>query len=152
MPALILKKTDVANPYFLQLIKKLDIDLAEKDGDEAPFFAALNTQDAIHHVLVAYQNNEPVGCGAFKIYDTETVEIKRMFVEPKMRGMGIATNILNELQAWAQSLTYSSCILETGIKMKAAIALYQANGFQVIANYGPYVHVATSICFKRAIN
>lgn len=122
-------KTNSSNPDFQNLIKKLDIYLAEQDGDDAPFFAALNTVDAIQHVLVAYINGKAVGCGAFKKQDESTIEIKRMFVDVSSRNLGVASSILNDLQLWAKQLNYTHCILETGKKMTEAINLL----FQITA-------------------
>jgi putative acetyltransferase len=144
-------RTDSSNTDFQNLIKKLDIYLAEKDGDDAPFFAALNTVDTIQHVLVAYVNDTAVGCGAIKKYDENTIEIKRMFVDVTARNKGVASGILNELQLWAKELNFTSCILETGKKMTEAINLYKKEGFSIISNYGPYVNVTESTCFQKNI-
>jgi len=48
-----------------------------------------------------------------------------MFVAAALRGRGIASTVLAELERWAQELGYKSCILETGIRQTAAIALYK---------------------------
>lgn len=144
-------KTNSSNPDFQNLIKKLDIYLAEQDGDDAPFFAALNTVDAIQHVLVAYINGKAVGCGAFKKQDESTIEIKRMFVDVSSRNLGVASSILNDLQLWAKQLNYTHCILETGKKMTEAINLYKKEGFTNIPNYGPYIGVEESVCFSKKI-
>jgi len=151
MPSIQIIKTNASDADFQKLIKKLDIDLAEKDGEDAPFFAALNTVNAIQHVLVAYINNTAVGCGAIKKYDENTVEIKRMFVDLAARKQGVASRILNDLQLWAKELNYSHCILETGKKMTEAINLYKKEGFTIIPNYGPYVAVEESVCFSKKI-
>ena len=85
-------RTDSTNLDFQELVKELDIDLAIRDGEEHSFFAQFNKIDLIKHVVVAYINNEAVGCGAIKHYEDNTMEIKRMFVKPNNRGKGIATN------------------------------------------------------------
>lgn len=149
MDSIKLVRTNSTNPDFQSLISKLDIYLAEKDGDEAPFFAALNTVTMIKHVIVAYDADMAVGCGAIKKYDENLIEVKRMFVEPSQRNKGIAQAILNELQIWSKELDYNTCILETGKKMTEAISLYKKEGFQLISNYGPYKNVEESVCFKK---
>lgn len=105
----------------------------------------------IKHVVVAYQNNEAVGCGAIKHYDESTMEVKRMFVPTEMREHGIASKVLHELELWAAELGYSRCILETGIKQPEAIKLYQKNNYNRIANYGQYAGVAASVCFEKVL-
>lgn len=144
-------RTNSSNTDFLELIKKLDLYLAENDGDEAPFFAKLNTLQAIQHVIVVYKNDIAIGCGAIKKYDEQTIEIKRMFVHPEYRNQGVAIQILNELELWAKELHFSNCILETSKKMTEAVNLYTKYGFSVIPNYGPYINVPDSICFQKNV-
>src|SRR5262245_33591197 len=109
-----LKRTTSDDPDFRGLVSMLDADLAHRDGKDAPFFAQYNKIDSIKHVVVAYYKNEPAGCGAFKHYENDTVEVKRMYVEPGCRGNGIARAVLAELEMWAGELGFNSCILETG--------------------------------------
>lgn len=76
-------------------------------------------------MIVAYENNHAVSCGAIKAFDVTTMEAKRMYTLPDNRGKGIATQILIELEKWAKELGYKKCILETGKKQPDAIQLYQ---------------------------
>lgn len=144
-------RTTSANKDFLHLVAYLDADLAVRDGDEHAFHAQYNKTDAIKHVLVAYHNKTAVGCGAFKHYDTQTAEIKRMYVSPECRGRGIATALLSQLEEWVRELSYTHCILETGERYPEAIALYQKNGYTRIPNYGQYAAVKSSRCFKKEL-
>ncbi len=144
-------RTDSTNLDFQELVKELDIDLAIRDGEEHSFFAQFNKIDLIKHVVVAYINNEAVGCGAIKHYEDNTMEIKRMFVKPNNRGKGIATNVLKELENWTNELNYEKCILETGIKQPEAIALYKKNNYNQISNYGQYAEVESSVCFEKIV-
>ncbi len=139
------------NPDFQELVKHLDAELRVRDGDEHAFYSQFNKIDAIRHAVVAYINNQAVGCGAIKSYDTETVEIKRMFVPPVRRGQGIASQILTDLEEWATELGFKKCILETGYKQPEAIALYTKNGYRAIPNYGQYQNVKNSVCFGKVI-
>jgi putative acetyltransferase len=102
-------------------------------------------------VVIAYDGNVPVGCGAIKEYATGTMEVKRMYVLPEQRGKGIASLVLKELEEWTKGLGYTRCILETGYKQPEAIQLYKKNAYIVILNYGQYAGVESSICFERAL-
>ncbi len=144
-------RTTSENPDYQQLVVLLDAVLKVLDGEEHDFYAQYNKSDTIKNVVVLYENNQPLGCGAFKFYQNKTVEIKRMFVLPEQRGKGIAHQILNELEKWARELGYSDCILETGNKQVEAIGLYQNAGYTIIPNYGQYQGVANSICMKKSI-
>lgn len=144
-------RTDSSNTDFIELIKYLDAYLAEKDGKDHAFYAQYNKVDRIKHIVVAYQNNKPIACGAIKEYTPDTMEVKRMYTSPQSRGQGIATNILTELEQWAAELGYKNCVLETGNKQTEAIELYKKNGYQIIPNYGQYAGVENSLCFEKEL-
>ena len=144
-------RTNSDNPDFTKLVALLDRDLAIRDGDDHAFYAQFNKTNHIRHVVVAYENEEAVGCGAFKEYETDVVEIKRMFVQPQHRGKGIAGLILTELENWAKELQNTSCVLETGKKQPEAIRLYQKSGYAIIPNYGQYAGIDNSVCMKKEI-
>src|SRR5215207_4791310 len=116
-------RTDSENADFQALVKLLDADLAIRDGDMHGYYAQYNKIDAIKNAVVAYLDERAVGCGAFKQFEAESVEIKRMFVLPENRGHGIAVEILKELESWAAELNFKSAILETGKKQPEAIRL-----------------------------
>ena len=145
-------RTESDNADFVKLVKELDADLAIRDGDEHPFYAQFNKIDKIKYVVVAYENDNPVGCGAIKEYAPNTMEIKRMYTSQGKRGKGIASKVLTELEIWAAELSFEKCILETGIKQPEAIVLYKKNGYQLIPNYGQYAGVENSVCFMKYTN
>ena len=144
-------RTNSDDPDFIKLVKELDDFLAELDGEEHAFYNQLNKIDRLKHVIVAYENNKPVGCGAIREFSTEKMEVKRMYTLPGYRGLGIATTILNELEAWASELSYTKCVLETGKRQPEAIQLYKRNGYKIIPNYGKYADVENSVCFEKEI-
>lgn len=144
-------RTDSTHPDFIELVKLLDADLARRDGEEHAFYAQFNTIDRIKHAVVAYENEQPTACGAIREYDSDTVEIKRMYTLPRWRGKGLATFVLVGLERWAAELSYKRCVLETGKKQPEAIELYKKNGYVVIPNYGQYAGVENSVCFEKRI-
>ena len=146
-----LVRTDSDNPDFQALVVLLDRYLAEIDGDEHAFYAPLNQIDYLDTVVVAYLGGEPVGCGAFRAYAAEAVEIKRMFVQPAHRGQGVAQAVLGELEKWAGELGYASGVLETGKRQPEAIRLYERSGYGHIPNYGQYVGIDNSVCMQKAL-
>ncbi len=144
-------RTNSDNPDFQKLVVALDAYLRILDGDDHLFYAQLNKTDSIKHVIVVYQNGEPIGCGAIRHYSEDTVEVKRMYVLENQRGKGIASTILNELENWAKELSYKKCILETGKKQVEAIKLYHKAGYIVIENYGQYKNMESSVCFEKIL-
>lgn len=146
-----LTRTNSENTDFIELVRHLDADLAERDGSEHAFYAQFNKIAKIKHVVVAYEDGTPIGCGAIKEYETGTMEVKRMYTTPASRGKGIASRVLSELENWAAEMSCQKCVLETGIKQPEAIALYKKNGYQIIPNYGQYIGVDNSLCFEKLL-
>lgn len=145
-----LLKTNSNHPDFQKLTQLFDEYLVEIDGDEKDFFAQYN-QIYIDSVIVCYEDEIAVGCGAFKEYEPTVAEIKRMFVLPEKRGKGIASTVLNALEIWAKENGFQHAILETSNQLTNAISLYQKSGYEVIPNYGQYIDVESSVCMKKIL-
>jgi putative acetyltransferase len=148
---LFFQKTTSQNTDFQLLVNQLDAYLTGVNGDADDFFKQFNQIDLLQNVIVAYQNKEAVGCGAIKVFDEQSMEIKRMYVLPNKRGQGIAKGILSELENWAMTLGFEKCVLETSKTMLDALALYQKCGYEIIPNYGQYKDVETSVCFEKIL-
>jgi putative acetyltransferase len=146
-----INRTNTDDLDFQELVVELDKDLAIRDGEEHLFFAQFNKISEIKYVVVIYENEIAVGCGAIKEYEEDVMEIKRIFVRLEKRGNGIASIILKELENWTKELGFKKCILETGIKQPEAISLYKKNNFVIIKNYGQYAEVENSVCFEKLI-
>lgn len=144
-------RTNEENQDFLDLVKLLDVELAERDGEDHSFYAQFNKPIGLTGVVLVLDDGEAVGCGAFKELSTDVAEVKRMYVKPEARGKRIAALVLQELESWAADLGFQECILETGFKQPEAITLYKREGYSVISNYGQYVGVETSICMRKEI-
>jgi putative acetyltransferase len=144
-------RTDSDNPDFQQLVTQLDADLAVRDGDQHDFYHQFNKTTGLKYVIVAYDQEHPVGCGAIREYVEGVMEVKRMYVPPERRGQGIATAILKKLEEWAAAMNYQKCLLETGKNQPEAIAMYHKNGYAVTANYGQYENVDNSVCFEKVL-
>jgi GNAT superfamily N-acetyltransferase len=83
-------KTDATHKDFRALVVALDAYLEVTDGEDHAFYDQFNSIDTIKHVLVAYQDTVPVGCGAIKVFNKHAVEVKRMYTIPSARGKGVA--------------------------------------------------------------
>ncbi len=143
------QRTNSDHPDFIELVKRLDAELAIRDGEDHAFYAQFNKIGNIRYAVVVYEDEIPIACGAIKDFGPDTSEIKRMYVMPGSRKKGIASKILTELEKWAGELSYSKCILETGKVQPEAIALYHKNGYKLIPNYGQYAGVENSVCFEK---
>jgi GNAT superfamily N-acetyltransferase len=102
--------------------------------------------------LIVYQEGTPVGCGALRLIDAETAELKRMYVSPTVRGRGLGRRLVAALEAEARALGVRRLVLETGVRQAAALALYRATGFHPIPLYGEYcLSPETSICLGKEL-
>ncbi len=146
-----IKRTTSSNFDFEKLVIQLDAFLAITDGEDHAFYNQYNKSSSLKNALIAYENEIAVGIGAYKEYDSQTVEMKRMFTLSEHRGKGIASKILSELEIWAREENYSFAILETGILQKEAISLYQKLGYKIFENYGQYKGVETSVCMNKQL-
>ncbi|MGM0920336.1 MAG: GNAT family N-acetyltransferase [Bacillota bacterium] len=144
-------KTNGKNKDFRMLVNLLDSDLNERYGDLQQEYDQHNKLDYIHDVIIIYKNDAPVACGAFKEYDRETIELKRIFVGKENRRQGLSKLIIGELEKAGDEKGYSYAVLETGTKQHEAIHLYINAGYSEIPNYGPYIGMENSICMKKMI-
>ncbi len=147
-----IKRTDSENVDFIKLVALLDTDLAVRDGADHAFYAQFNKTNMIKHTVVAYIDGKAVACGAFKPYGENAVEIKRMYVSEGHRRMGIAFQVLQELEKWAASLQHNTCVLETGRNQPEAISLYEKAGYHRIPNYGQYAMIENSVCLQKELD
>ena len=146
-----IKRTNSSDPDFKDLVTQLDLFLQECYGETQSFYDQFNKIKLLNHVVVAYHEDKPVGCGAFKKLDDTTIEIKRMYVDPEFRQMHIGSKILEELENWGAEWNFKKVVLETGKLQPVAIKLYEKKNYKPISNYGQYAGVDTSICMEKSL-
>jgi putative acetyltransferase len=148
-----LKRTSADDPHFQLLVIDLDKDLWGRYPAIQQNFAPFNKIDQSACVVVAYAESLPVGCGCFRPMDEkDTIEIKRMYVKPNSRGLGIAKLILSELEKWGVDEGFTEAKLETGNNQPEALAVYSGAQYKIIPNYPPYTHIAESICMVKKLH
>jgi len=145
--------TDGKNEEFVYLCGKLDENLDEIVGGrfQRQQYVKYNTLEKIQDVIVVYDKERPIGCGAFRFYDERTAEIKRLYLLPEYRGRGIAGELLKRLEANAKNKGFSTVVLETGEPLTEAMALYKRAGYQVVPNYGAYADMPDSVCMSKKL-
>lgn len=148
-----LERTSTNDPNFLSLVEELDKELWVRYPLVQQKFAPHNKVDITARVVLAFFDKNIAGCGCFRLMEEHgTVELKRMYVVPNLRGRGIAGSILNELEQWANEEGFIQSKLETGRNQPEAIALYQKYRYTIIPNYPPYTHMAESICMGKRLS
>jgi GNAT superfamily N-acetyltransferase len=99
--------------------------------------------------LVAFDDDQAVGCGGLRTLDDAHGEIKRMYVIPERRGTGVATAILTALEGEARGRGWSRLVLETGDRQPDAMRLYEREGYTLIPNFGYYADSPLSVCYEK---
>jgi len=93
-------------------------------------------------LLIARLHDRPVGCGALKFHADASAELKRMWVAPVARGIGLGRRLLREIERHASEAGVAVLRLETNRTLSEAIALYQSSGYVEVDafNAEPYAH------------
>jgi DNA-binding MarR family transcriptional regulator/ribosomal protein S18 acetylase RimI-like enzyme len=125
--------------YFAELARRFD------DGFD-PALSISAGEDELRPpaglLLVATLHDQAVGCGALKLHPGAPAEIKRMWVSPTVRGLGLGRRILAELETRAAAHKATVVRLETNRTLTEAIGLYRAAGYREVPAFNdePYAH------------
>ena len=142
------------SPDARRLVAALDAHLASRYAPEqrfGPHLKAEHVAPGVGTFVIARADGKAVGCGALKRRDPTTIEVKRMYVEPEMRGRRVAREILDHLENTARAMGAERLVLETGIYQEEAIGLYRGAGFKAVDCFDEYVGVPTSVCFEKPL-
>ncbi len=92
--------------------------------------------------LVAYREASAIGCGGLKLHGTGPAEIKRVWVDRRARGLGLARRLLAELEVGGRTAGAPAVQLDTNRTLTEAIALYRSAGYREVDafNTEPYAH------------
>jgi GNAT superfamily N-acetyltransferase len=126
---------DDLKDLFLEYARSLDFDLdfqnfkeelAQLPGEYAPPDGSL---------FIAFYGNEPIGCVGLRKLEKNICEMKRLYVRPSYRAMGVGRGLADSIIQEARNLGYERMRLDTVPAMKRARALYYALGFKKIQPY-----------------
>lgn len=151
-PGLQVTVAEPNSPPARMLIECLWRELGAHYGNTGPCeFSPADVSGEGHRFLIAWRGDEPVGCGALVPMEPGVGEIKRMYVEPKARRLGVARQILAGLEAEARALGYGILRLETGRRQPGAVAFYRAAHYDPVEAYGRHVGDPLSLCFEKKL-
>lgn len=143
---------DAENADFLALVQQLDAYYFEVVGEVHRRYAKYNDPYLLDARMVAYLDEKPVGCGAWKRIDDRTAEIKRIFVSKDFRRQGIASALIGALEQDAAAHAYTRAILETARTTNDSAALYHKLGFREISYYGSPAGAENCRCFEKMLS
>ena len=141
------------NNGFITLCSELDkyLNIAIGGQCKREKYIKYNDLDTMDYVIIAYNQDNPIGCAALRKYSDTEIEIKRVFVKEAFRGRNIGGKLLEQLVSQAKDTGYSTMILETGAFLQVSVHLYGSYGFEKIENYGAYKNMKESLCMRLNI-
>ena len=154
--ALRIERADLLSPAVQALIEALNAELTERYPEPGANHFQLDPAEVAPGrgaFLVAFVDDEPVGCGALRLISKTEAEVKRMFAKQASRGRGFGRAMLAALEAEARGLGATRLVLETGTRQHEAVSLYETAGFLRIEPWGEYLASATtSVCMAKDLN
>ena len=149
-----LRLSDLDQQAVVDLLYALDEEIRARYDEPVEGFVLKLDPDEVapgHGALVvAWADEKAIGCGAVRLIDTQTAELKRMYIVPEYRRKGLAGAILRFLEDRACALGATQVVLETVVDPPAAAALYRAAGYEEIPKFGPYVESEISFCMGKS--
>ena len=134
-----------------ELVDALTAELAAAGySDEESFgYSTTQLEESGVHLVGAWVDGRLVGLGGVELQGGGVAELKRFFVDPAHRGLGVADAVIEALVEHARTAGTTTLRLETGDKQDAALRFYARHGFAVVPRFPPYVDSATSVCMQR---
>jgi putative acetyltransferase len=149
------RRGSLASPAATKLIAELNEEIRARHSEPLDGFYLSLENDEVElgrgAFALAWVEERAVGCGAVRLIDEDTAELKRMFVVPEFRRQGIVGAVLRFLESEAVALGASRVVLETVITPPDAVALYRGAGYEEIPRFGPYVDSEISYCMGRSL-
>ncbi len=146
------RRESLDSPLVQELISALNAELESIYPEDGASFFRLDPEEVAEGrgaFLVAYLDDDPVGCGAIRLNEPTLAEIKRMYVDPRVRGRRVGRRIVEALEIQARRLGAKRIVLETGPRQPDAIAMYSHAGFHEIPLYGEYIGSLFSVCMAK---
>jgi GNAT superfamily N-acetyltransferase len=101
--------------------------------------------------LVGYVGELPVATGGWRRIDVGSVEIKRMYVDPRWRGRGLSRQVLARLERLAADAGATRVVLETGLAQPEAMRLYETSGYARIDGFGHYACNELAVSYGKSL-
>lgn len=152
--SVVIRAEQLSSAVASALIERLNAELSGRYPEVGATHFRLDSEEVAPGVgafVVAYAGDAPVGCGAVRGLDANTAELKRMYVVPEARRLGVGRALLAALEERARALGRTRLVLETGVRQPEALALYRRAGFVETAPFGEYLESSLSVCMEKAL-
>lgn len=140
--------TTLDDPAVVAMFRALDAEIIATSPPGTIHFLTVDATDVEGDgvVLIARIADRPCGCAVLRRIDEGAAEVKRMWVDPDTRGVGVGRALLDELIDRARRLGVGEVRLETDAALGSAVMLYRRFGFTECPPWGPYVDAPDSLC------
>jgi GNAT superfamily N-acetyltransferase len=154
-----IRRLPITHPDAALLVEEVQQEYVARYGgrDETPIDPAY-FEEPMGAFFVGYLDGVPVVTGAWRRRtdvvvggSSLTAEVKRMYVAPGGRHLGLARAMLAHLEDTARGAGAEVMVLETGIRQPEAIALYESSGYTPVPGFGFYRDSPISRCFARPL-
>lgn len=141
--------TNEKDERFIELSNELNNEYFQLYGDEVLKYQEYNDLEDPHIVILALNWGKPIACASFKLFDKDTIEIKRVYVKRRYRIKGIAYKLIKQLEKLAIEENFRYSVIETGSENTAAIKLYEKLDYEIIDNFGQFEEDDMVVCMKK---
>ena len=135
----------ITDTIVLELFSQHDDFMIEFLGEDSHYYSRYTESENIESVWVAYVDNLPAGCIAYRTKTDSVGEVKRLFLKKEYRGKGISKELLNILEKHAEEQGCTKLFLDTRITLEPAVSLYRATGFHIVFQQGLYVQMEKTL-------
>jgi len=129
----------------LHLFSEHDDYMIDFLGDDKKYYTRYSESENIEAVWVVVEDDISAGCIAYRKKEEGIGEVKRLFLEERYRGRGIAGELLKTVENYARKQGCRKLFLDTRITLEPAVSLYRAFGFEVVFQQGLYIQMEKSI-------
>ena len=141
--------TSEKDERFIELTKELDNEYFQLHGDVVLKYQDYNDLNDPHIVMLALNWGKPIACASFRLFDKDTIEIRRVYVKKRYRKKGIAYKLVKQLEKLAMEENFKYSVIETGKENIAAINLYKKLDYEIVDNFGMFEGDDLCICMKK---
>lgn len=133
-----MKVTDEA---VLKLFSEHDDYMIDFLGDDRKYYTRYSESEKIEQVWVAFSEDLPAGCVAYRRRGDGTGEVKRLYLKKEYRGRGISKKLLKTVENHAREQGCHTLFLDTRITLEPAVSLYRSLGFHIVFQQGLYIQM-----------
>lgn len=135
----------VSDARVLELFSEHDDYMIDFLGKDKDCYTRYSAAENIEKVWVAFEDNAPIGCVAYRTKTDGTGEVKRLFIRNEYRGKGISKTLLSEVKSYAKAKDCTRLFLDTRITLEPAVSLYRGFGFEITFQQGLYIQMEMNI-------